>query len=159
MNLPSYRTRRAAGSFHASTNRIRPHGRLRALALMAAAALASCSSTGRPVQITSDPAGAIVLINGRETGFSTPVTLDLSGSFQGPTVRVGIQLDGYETVTRVLVEGSREELVYWDDSTVFYLTGRFPLWLNGSDLLFPKTTVTGATPPRLFARLRRTTGR
>lgn len=132
---------------------------IRTVACLTVALLASCRTTPRPVQISSDPAGAVVLINGQDSGFSTPVILDLSDSFQGPSLSVGLELDGYDSVTRVLVKGSRDQLVYWNDSQVFYLTGRFPLWLNGSDLFFPKTTLTGATPPRLFARLRRSTGR
>jgi hypothetical protein len=116
---------------------------------------ASCSSVGRPVHFSSDPAGAHVYIDGRDSGFVTPVTLDLADE----TVRrVDFQLPGYDPATRTLYRGSSEELVYWSDSTVMYLTWRFPLWLNWEDFLFPKTTLTGERPSRVFVRLRRASG-
>lgn len=134
------------------------------LPLLGLLALAtSCRSVGRPVHLSSSPAGANILIDGRDSGFVTPVTLDLStprevgGPIPAPR-EIEFRLAGYEPASRTLAVKDTEHLIYWSDSTVFYLTGRFPLWLNWEDLLFPKVTQTGEWPSRIFVRLRRSTG-
>lgn len=126
------------------------------LATLALAALAACGNKQRPVLIASDPAGARILLEGRDTGFVTPQSLDLS-SEPSPLV-VELELPGYRTARRLLKDGVQEQYVLYRDWTVYYNTWRFPLWLNWEDLFLQSIDIEGKQPARVFVRLARDAG-
>lgn len=126
------------------------------LTAVALTLLSACGTTKHPVLLSSDPPGARILLEGRDTGFVTPKSLDLS-SEPSPLV-VELALPGYRTARRLLKDGSRKRYVLYTDWTVFYNTWRFPLWLNWQDLFLQSVDIKGKQPARVFVRLDRDAG-
>lgn len=121
--------------------------------LAALAALASCRSVGPPgVKLASSPPGARVVVDGSDTGFVTPCSVDLS---KGRVRKVEFLLPGYETVTRILVSDSQSYYVPWKDGDVGIRTWRFPLWLDIPALITPVERNSGKFPTSLHVHLRR----
>lgn len=120
---------------------------LGALALLTAGCAAQ-----RPVHFASDPPGALVRIDGVDSGFVTPCRLELEDR---SSRRVDIELAGFQTATRYLTLEDRGELVYWRDAVVHYNTWNFPLWLGARDFFVPYKSLDGEAPSRLFVRLQR----
>jgi len=99
----------------------------------------------------SDPPGARVLVDGVDSGFSTPCVMHIS---QGD-YRIDYVLPGYASATRLLVRGSREEIIFWREGLAYFNTFAFPLFLNYRDFFVPIDLNRGPQPQRLFVRLRR----
>lgn len=116
------------------------------------ALLAACATQGRPVRFATSPSGARIVVDGRDSGFVTPATLDLQDV---PLRRVDLRLPGYRTATRMLAFRERKEIVPWSDATVTYLTWRFPLWLAWDAFWIPVRTDEGEEPSRVHVRLTR----
>lgn len=114
-----------------------------------ALALAGCLSTP-PITIDSDPPGALVLLDGRPTGFATPCALELSGSHE-----IRLELPGFVPAVRHIRPDGQREAVFWREATVGPRTWRFPLWLNIDDFFDPVPLKHPTAPDRLFVRLRR----
>jgi len=128
---------------------------LRVLALSSALALcgAGClsfSPTGP--SFASEPPGARVRIDGRDSGWVTPcqIALDTADAHH-----VTLELSGYTPRDFLLLPERRHSAVTWPlgvngvNSTV-----RFPLLLPFEDFLFPFRTVEAFAPGRIFVRLR-----
>ena len=114
-------------------------------------ALASCGTTP-PVHIATDPPGATVVVDGKDTGFITPCTLDLSDrSFR----QIDMLLPGYRRASRLVIDRDRQEYVLWRDATAQYRTWRLPIWLGWSDFFWPIKDLGGPSPNRIFVRLHR----
>lgn len=113
--------------------------------------LAGCQITNRPVSFASDPAGARILVDGKDSGFVTPALLQLEREPQ--TVR--FELDGYVPAERDLKPGKRRSTLYWREMSVSYRTWHFPLWLNRDDTFTPYKVDKSLMPNRLFVRLKR----
>lgn len=114
--------------------------------------LASCVSEGKPVRFSTSPAGAQIVLDGRETGFVTPATLDIEDK---EVRQVELRLPGYRTAKRVLLLAEHREVVPWKDATVTYLTWRFPLFLAFPTVFIPVRKIRGEQPSRLHVRLER----
>ena len=87
------------------------------------------------VLVTSEPPGADILVDGEDTGFTTPTMLDL-GAFFGDSHVVTVQMDGFEPETREVVHrriwrGSR-----WIDGTDLRVFA-FPLHWTFGDFFTP----------------------
>jgi len=103
------------------------------LALLSATlALGSCIFLPKDADVTfaSDPPGARVLIDGKDTGFVTPCGLALE---RNDDTRLDIALPGYVTATRFLTPDHQVYVLLWREMTVSKRTFRFPLWLNVRD--------------------------
>ncbi len=124
----------------------------RNFSLLLALALLSMGCRAKGVSLATYPAGANVVVDGEDSGFSTPCVLNLDS---GNSRRIDFELPGYTTATRMLVDRGRRELVYWRDATVNYNTWNFPLWLNLEDFFVPSKNRGGKMPGRVFVRLRR----
>jgi len=124
---------------------------LPALLLATLLALGACRGP-RPVHFASDPPGASVWIDGKDSGFVTPCRLELANR---SSRKVELSLPGYQTSTRYLGLAKRGDLVYWRDAAVSYNTWDFPLWLGARDFFVPYKRRGGESPGRLFVRLRR----
>ncbi|MEZ6013697.1 MAG: PEGA domain-containing protein [Planctomycetota bacterium] len=120
------------------------------VALIAALLCAACQSARRPLVIDSDPPGALVLINGVDSGFATPCVLDLE---ERRVRTVELELAGYRTEKRVLKGGEWSQTMLWPDMTVGEHTWRFPLFLSFKDALMPTVESDGEMPNRIHARL------
>ena len=120
--------------------------------LLAILPLVGCHATPM-VSLASDPPGAKVFIDNRDSGYVTPCVLTLANRDQ----RVDLQLPGYSTATRYLREDLSREIILWGDMLASFNTWRFPLFLNDRDFLIPVDRRVGPLPKRLFVRLRRPT--
>ncbi len=120
------------------------------LALLALLPLAC--RTAEPVHFSSSPPGAVVVIDGQESGFVTPCLIDLP---DGPPRTIEFRLPGYQTVKREVRYDSRKELVFWREASGNLDTWNFPLWLNAEDFFIPRKNLSGESPQRLHVRLRR----
>lgn len=104
------------------------------------------------VSIASDPPGARVVINRRDSGFVTPCFLSLE---TGETQRIDLEYPGYVTATRVLMPDSRVYAILWSDMYARSEVWHFPLWLNARDLLVPVKYDRTHAPSRLYVKLER----
>lgn len=124
-------------------------------ALLAALTLApGCALLDREshVSIASDPPGARVVINQRDSGFVTPCLLSLE---TGETQRIDLEYPGYVTATRVLTPDNRVYAILWSDMYTRSEAWHFPLWLNFRDLLVPVKFDRTHAPSRLYVKLDR----
>lgn len=125
-----------------------------ALAVGAGAYVATAALNAFPesrgVMIASHPQGARVLIDGVDSGFSTPCCLALDEKKQ----RIDLVLDGFQTATRVVDDDNRTYLIYWDEGYIGPKCYHFPLFLNLYDGLVPVRFEETYSPERLFVRMR-----
>lgn len=125
----------------------------RLLPALLALALWSCSSSG--TMLASDPPGAQIYLDGKDTGFLTPRKLELP--FEA-SQRIDFVLPGYATSTRWIGDGSTVYVLLWREMTIGPQTWRFPLWLGFQDLFVPIKTERIHEPNRIFVRMRRADG-
>lgn len=126
-----------------------PNVRLAVLASLAAVAL-GCHSSRRPLVVDSDPPGALVVLDGQDSGFATPCVIDLEDR---RVETVELVLAGYRTERRVLEGGEWSQAMLWRDMSVGIHAWRFPLFLSTADVLMPVKQSDGETPHRIHARL------
>ncbi len=119
--------------------------------VLSSGALTSCISGRRPIVLDSTPRGAVVFVDGEDSGHSTPCNIQLSDRNRTFEFRLG----GYEPVQRKIRVGERSEVAYWEDSYTDYRTWAFPLWLNAEDFFFPVKEDDGEMPNRIHVRLKR----
>jgi hypothetical protein len=123
------------------------------IALAAAALAAACVAPVAPpgVLVASEPAGARVYVDGRDSGWVTPAYLDLENVRQ----KIDIVLEGYNPAS-VFVEpgGERYYLILWNEGFLYHNTWHFPLWLNAEDGLAPIKMTRHLHPSRIFVPLR-----
>jgi PEGA domain len=127
----------------------------RAAAIFSTAlAVASCIFLPAPGNVTfaSDPPGARVLIDGKDTGFVTPCYLALD---RKDDTRLDVQLPGYVTATRYLTPDHQCYAILWREMYVDERTFHFPLWLNVRDFFVPIKYEKTMAPGRIFVRLER----
>lgn len=115
-------------------------------------ALCACvRDIGPPgVFFSSDPPGARILIDGRDSGYVTPRMIALD---EGERHRVELRMAGFDTHSMRLLPNKRVTWVVWDDgvATLYGLT--FPLYLSFGDLVAPRRVNKLPAPGRIFVRL------
>jgi hypothetical protein len=123
-------------------------------ALALAPALAACQLLPWDANVTfaSDPPGARVLVDGKDTGFVTPCGLALD---RHDNTRLDIQLPGYVTATRILTPDHEIYVILWREMIVSPRTFRFPTWLNVRDFFVPIKYEKTMAPGRVYVRLER----
>ncbi len=133
---------------------VRPR-RPAALAGFAFAVLSTgCSVFGHSdvgVSFFSEPPGARVIVDKKDSGFVTPCRMTLEADKH----HVELTMPGYKTANVTLVGTKRTEIVYWRDMTVRPETWRFPLWLNLTDTVEPVKYRQELSPGHVFVRLQR----
>ena len=130
------------------------------LALAALTLLCGCNGApinldpvrGRPLVFASDPPGARVTIDNRDSGWVTPCVLDLP---EGDSYLVEFNYPGYEPALRLLDDDRDVWVVLWREMYVHEGVWRFPLWLGFEDFLLPVKVVRAQAPSRVFVRLER----
>ena len=124
------------------------------LLLLALSCLGLTACVGYPqspgISVTTDPPGARVLLNGRDTGFLTPAYLDLGGN----DARVDMELEGYQPATRLVRTRSEWDSTHWSEMELGPGTWRFPLWVDYDDFFAMWRWVGSYAPTRIFVRLR-----
>lgn len=128
--------------------------RLAALLLPLALWSSGCALLDRDTHVTiaSDPPGARVVINKKDSGFVTPCILDLD---TGDTQRIDLEYPGYVTATRMLAPDSQVYAILWSEMYARSEVWHFPLFLNTRDLLVPIKYEPAYAPSRLYVRLDR----
>lgn len=120
----------------------------------AAFALSGCTMFTTPsgVSFASDPTGARVIVDKKDSGFVTPCKLDLGS---GSDVRIDLQFPGYTTATRYLTPDRHVYAILWSDMYASVGVWHFPLWLNLKDFFTPVKIDSTLSPGRVYVRLER----
>ncbi len=87
------------------------------------------------VLVTSQPAGAEILVDGTATGSTTPSKLDLGG-YLGSDHKITLRKKGYADETRVVVHYTQAYTSRWVDGPDLR-TIDFPLWWTIGDFFTP----------------------
>lgn len=127
------------------------HIRTTALLLTLLATAGCISAEPDPtLSISTDPPGAQVFINGKDTGFSTPCMLAVVEE----EMKIEIKLLDFQTEVRHVTRQPQLQTRYWSEMSTSSRTWRFPLWLNIHDLFtHPVREVMLLAPGRIFIRL------
>jgi len=127
----------------------------RSLPLLLLASLAGCLDVSPPgTAFASDPAGARVLVDGRDSGWVTPCqfALDVEKNHV-----VSFALVGYTPREVLLVPDGHQQVIDWYQAVNgVRSTIHFPLLMPTTDFLFPLRDVQTLAPGRVFVRLRPT---
>lgn len=122
--------------------------------LGAALLLAACQvlSKDAPVNFATDPPGARVVLDGRDSGFVTPclIALDPFGD-----LRLDLVYPGYQTATRHLTADHKAYAILWREMYIRAPVWHFPLFLNTADFFVPVKYYKTLTPGRIYVRLER----
>ena len=106
---------------------------------------------GQPgVLVDSDPPGATVLVDGLDSGFVTPAAIYLT---RADWHRLDVELEGYDTETRIVGPGINAEGIPWSDGYTLPISFPFPLWLDLPELLVPLRIDDNLKPSRIFVEL------
>jgi hypothetical protein len=104
------------------------------------------------VTFASDPPGARIMIDKKDTGYVTPCALALE---RNNDTRLDIALPGYVTATRYLTPDHQVYAILWREMFVDARTFHFPMWLNVRDFFVPIKYEKTMAPGRIFVRLER----
>ena len=124
---------------------------LAALLLLALAGT-GCRITHRVpgVVIATDPPGARVVVDGRDSGFVTPCNLGL----EQEDAAIDLILPGYQVARVEVRPDERSYSMRWIDMYSDYHTWCFPLWLNAKDFAFPFKHEEWLSPARIHVPMR-----
>jgi hypothetical protein len=129
----------------------------RLLAGFVGLALAGCLNVTPPgVSFASEPSGAQVWVDGRDSGWVTPcqLALDLEESHV-----IRLSLSGYAPREMLLVPAERTHIAHWRQGVNgVKSTTRFPLLLPAVDFVFPLHKNQNLSPGRVYLRLRPVAG-
>jgi len=103
------------------------------------------------VSFATEPPGARVLVDRKDSGFVTPCRLELTESHH----QVELLMPGYEPVKLRTERGLKKDVVFWRDMFVRPDVWRFPLWLNVQDFFEPLKIRRTYYPGHVFVRLDR----
>ncbi len=114
---------------------------------------AGCVSVSPPgASFASEPPGARVRVDGRDSGWVTPCQIALDAE---QTHVVTLELEGYAPREVRLEPLERNGIIAWRQGVNgVKSTIRFPVLLPTQDLLFPFRASQAPAPSRVFVRLR-----
>ena len=111
-------------------------------------------SSQEHVLITSEPPGAVILVDGVATGHTTPARLPLGGNFGGDH-RIVLQRNGYRPAERWLVQHTEGYSSRWRDGAYDLVMPPLPLFWTSGDLFFPFGVRGALLPAELHVQLER----
>jgi len=124
----------------------------RLLVLACALAGAGCLRLTPDTFVMSDPTGARVAVDGRDSGWVTPCQIDLERDVPHT---IAVSLPGYAVREFVIVPERHMSMVTWPlGANGMSSTARFPFLLPFVDLFFPLREKEFLAPGRLWVRLR-----
>jgi len=109
--------------------------------------------TDAQVSFFSEPPGARVIVDKKDTGFVTPCRISLASRDDH---KVELDLPGYAPARLTLDPEIDHEVTLWKDMSLDLGSWRFPLWLNLKDSV-PVKFEANLKPGRVFVRLQRPT--
>ena len=130
-------------------SRRRPWARLGLLAALWSSP-ACISETPAGTTFASDPPGALLYIDGEESGYVTPCSIHLA---EGDDHRVRFELPGHLPAEFDLKPTLRVNVIGWGDGTVETTGFSSPIYLPLFALIAPIRTNRALTPGRIFVRL------
>lgn len=116
--------------------------------LFGSSCIANTASPG--VFLATNPPGARVFVDGADTGFATPCSLDLDKTNEH---EVAFVLDGYDVARRDLYPNTNWSAVPWSDGDIDLGVWRFPLFLTFEGLFFPFRENDNLVPSRVYVSL------
>lgn len=126
------------------------------LAGLAAAALCGCTwvSGDHRVLVTSEPAGARILVDGEDTGHTTPSMVDL-GALLGTDHNITVRKKGFAPEERRVVHYTTAYTARWIDGAADVGLWTFPLFWPLGDWVLPVGVRYVYVPHELYVRLYR----
>jgi hypothetical protein len=126
----------------------------RALVALAPLMLSGCVMFQQPqgISVSSDPPGASVLIDEKDSGFVTPCVLAIDPDEHS---RVDLVLTGYRRETRFITPDREVYSILWREMSVGTRAWDFPLFLNLRDFFVPVKVSETSSPGRIFVHLDR----
>lgn len=107
------------------------------------------------VVLTSEPPGAHIAIDGRDTGLTTPVRMPIAGNF-GADHTVTLTKKGYRPASRRLYQHTEGYTSKWIDGAYDPVMLPLPLFWTAGDFVFPFAVRGAIVPHELFVRLQPT---
>lgn len=124
------------------------------LPLLLAGACVSWSSD-EYLLVSSDPPGAHITVDGRDTGQTTPARLAIGGNF-GADHDVQVTKKGYRTATRLVYQRTEGYTSKWIDGAYDVVMFPLPLFWTTGDILLPFAVRGALVPHELHVKLYRT---
>lgn len=118
-----------------------------------AAGCTTFGSHGAVVSFTTDPPGARVIVDHKDSGFVTPCRLMLDDD--DDRHHVDLVMPGYASVSLRVDREKDTDVILWRDMYVRPEVWRFPLWLNLEDAFEPFKVRETFSPGHVFVRLER----
>lgn len=106
------------------------------------------------VLITSEPPGAHVWLDGRDTGQTTPYSFDIAGNF-GQDHALELRKKGYRPERRWLYQHTRGRMSRWIDGAGPPGLPPWPLGWTLGDLFFPFAVHGAIVPGEVYVKLYR----
>ena len=125
------------------------------LLILSCTALTSCNLIPYKRQtlvLATDPPGASIWIDGEESGWVTPATLDLP---ECNDYGIEFRYPGYQSEARYLDNDGYWWSMLWREMYTHEGTWRFPFWLGIGDFFIPFKRTRFQSPSRVFIELRR----
>ncbi len=104
--------------------------------------------------VSSDPPGAHITVDGRDTGLSTPARLSIGGNF-GADHDVQVTKKGYRTITRRVYQQTEGYTSKWIDGVYDLVMIPLPLFWTTGDMLLPFAVRGELVPHELHVKLYR----
>lgn len=104
------------------------------------------------VLITSEPLGARILVDGTDTGLTTPARLSL-GNVLGGDHAIRLEKKGYRAEERRLVQYTEGYTSKWIDGAYEDALPPLPLFWTAGDMIFPFGVRSAIVPGELHCKL------
>ena len=104
------------------------------------------------INFATDPPGARILIDGKDSGFVTPAVIALDPL---DDLRLDLVYPGYKTATRHLTPDHKLYTILWREMYIRSQIRNFFLWLNTADIFVPVKYYKTLSPGRVYVRLER----
>lgn len=111
-------------------------------------------SSQRDVLITSEPLGAKIVVDGTDTGRTTPARLGIGGNF-GRDHTVVLTKKGYRPAARKLYQWTEGYTSKWIDGAYDEVMFPLPFFWTAGDFVFPFGVRGALLPGELYVRLER----
>lgn len=128
----------------------------RSLLAVAASALAGCTSWSEQqnVLVTSDPLGARIVVDGLDTGYTTPRSLAIGGNFGADHV-IRLEKTGFHPANRTVRQYTEGYTSKWIDGAYEVVMAPLPFFWSPGDMFFPFGVRGALVPGQLHVRLQR----
>ena len=109
-----------------------------------------------PVLLTSDPPGAHIILDGEDTGRTTPASFDIAGDFEGDHL-LELTKTGYRSELRVLTQCTRTYSPRWIDGSAGPDLPPLPIFWTFGDIFLPFGVRGAIVPGEVYVKLYKAT--